>query len=89
VHIASADDLSEVLLNANAKNSMPVMIAVSERRLLAETYNDGINHCVSVIANNECGTLKIFNPQLLPGMARVARINLQRLYNASLSIAKT
>jgi len=87
VHIKSAEQLGQFLLRASEHGALPVMIAVDERRLLAESYKDGINQCISVLSYNE-GMVKIFNPQLLPGMQRTARINLQRLYNATLSSAK-
>jgi hypothetical protein len=87
VHIKSAEQLGEFLQQASEHAALPVMIAVDERRLLAESYNDGINQCINVLSINE-GMVKIFNPQLLPGMQRTARISLQRLYNATLSSAR-
>lgn len=88
IHINSKEELSDALLEAKNRASLPVTVAVDERRLLAESYQDGINHAINVTAFSEYGMLKIFNPQLLPGMQRVARINLQRLYNAMLSPTK-
>lgn len=85
VHVSSPDELSAALQAAKKCSSIPVTIAVDERRLLAESYQDGINHCINVTHFNEFGLLKIYNPQLLPGMQRAAKISLQRLYNATLN----
>lgn len=84
VHVFSAEDLSETLRQAKENSNLPVMIAVDERRLLAEVYSDGMNHLINVVNFNDYGMLKIFNPHLLPGMQRASRISLQRLYNATL-----
>ncbi|MBX9688676.1 MAG: hypothetical protein K2X27_18350 [Candidatus Obscuribacterales bacterium] len=85
-HFSSVNELSDLLLQAKNQDSLPVTIAVDERRLLADSYKDGINHAVNVLAFNEYGLLKVFNPQLLPGMQRVARLTTQKLYNATLSV---
>lgn len=83
VHISSASDLLDALSQARENDMLPVTVAVDERRLLADCYQDGINQAINVVLFNEYGMLQIYNPQLLPGMPRVARINLQRLYNAT------
>ncbi|MBX9721155.1 MAG: hypothetical protein K2X81_07165, partial [Candidatus Obscuribacterales bacterium] len=88
IHINSLDDLTEALNNAKDDDNIPVMIAVDERRLLAEQYDDGVNHIINVVVYNEYGILKIYNPQLLPGTPRVARITLPKLYNATLGKTK-
>lgn len=85
VHFKSASELSDLLAQARDEGRLPVTVAVDERRLLAESYQDGINHSVNVLEFNEYGSLRIFNPLLLPGMQRSARVSLQRLYNATLS----
>ena len=88
VHVFSQEDLMETLREKKEQGMLPVTIAVDERRLLAESYADGINHCVNVVTFNEYGLLKVFNPHLLPGMQRDSRISLQRLYNSTLRSTK-
>lgn len=85
-HVSSSSDLAEALRQARDKHMLPLTIAIDERRLLADTYKDGINHAINVIVYNDYGMLKIYNPQLLPGMQRIARVPLQKLYNATLSV---
>lgn len=89
VHISSPEQLSEALQAAKKCSAIPITIAVDERRLLAESYQDGINHCINVVQFNEFGLLRIYNPQLLPGMQRSSKISLQRLYNATLNPMRT
>ena len=85
LHFRTVTELSDLLAMCRDEGRLPVTVAVDERRLLAESYQDGINHAVNVTDFNEYGNLRIYNPLLLPGMQRTARITLQRLYNASLS----
>ena len=85
VHFKSAAELSDILAQCKAEGRLPAVVAVDERRLLAESYQDGINHAVNIVDFNEFGALRVFNPILLPGMQRTARLTLQRLYNATLS----
>lgn len=88
VHISSLDELSAALAKARESGNIPISIAIDERRLLHDSYQDGINHAVNVVMFNEYGMLKLFNPHLLPGMQRMARVNLQKLYNATMSPPK-
>lgn len=85
LHFRTVSELGEILVACRDASRLPATVAVDERRLLAESYQDGINHAVNVVDFNEYGNLRIYNPLLLPGMQRSARISLQRLYNASLS----
>lgn len=85
LHFKTASELGDLLAICRDEGKLPVTVAVDERRLLAESYQDGINHAVNVTDFNEYGNLRIYNPLLLPGMQRTTRISLQRLYNASLS----
>lgn len=85
LHINSADELAQALTEANKSKSLPVVLAVDEKRLLAETYHEGINHTINIVSFNDRGLCMIFNPNLLPGMQRLARIDLQKLYRATVS----
>lgn len=85
LHFRTVSELGELLSACRDEGRLPVTVAVDERRLLAESYQDGINHAINVLDFNEYGNLRIYNPLLLPGMQRTARVSLQRLYNASLS----
>jgi hypothetical protein len=88
VHISSLEELSAALVKAKEAGAMPVTVAIDERKLLSDTYQDGINHAVNVVMLNEYGMMKVFNPHLLPGMQRLSRMNVQKFYNATLSQAK-
>lgn len=89
VHINSLEELIDALTTAREAGALPVTIAIDERKLLSDSYQDGINHAINVVMFNENGLMKIFNPHLLPGMQRIARINVQKFYNSTMSPART
>ncbi|MBY0548551.1 MAG: hypothetical protein K2W95_14875 [Candidatus Obscuribacterales bacterium] len=77
------NSFSDALEECAKRRSLPVTIAVDERRLMADSYRDGINHCINIVQFADFSTPHIFNPRLLHGMQRSTRLPLQKLYNAT------
>lgn len=77
------EDLSEALEVAARERKLPITISVDERRLLADSYRDGVNHLVNVAQFKDFASPHVFNPRLLPGMQRNARVHLQKLFSAT------
>lgn len=87
VHVSDRLELTAALYRAKREGRLPLSIAVDHRRLMSDSFKDGINHVVNLVDIDEYGTAIIFNPLALPGMKRLFRIGLQRLYNASFSVS--
>lgn len=75
--------LVDALEECAQKRVFPVTITVDERRLMADSYRDGVNHCINIVQFTDFSAPHIFNPRHLPGMQRSTRLPLQKLYNAT------
>lgn len=77
------DEFADALDRAVRSRNLPITLAVDERKLLADSYCDGVTHAINVVQYSDFGAPQILNPRLLAGMQRQTKLPLHRLYNAT------